>query len=71
MGQACHRVAARNGEHWCETGGVRAVGVHHVSVNVSDVPEAVAFYVDVLGLTRSKLRTSTQSSTSCADTAWR
>jgi glyoxylase I family protein len=31
---------------------MRAVGVHHVSVNVSDVPEAVALYVDVLGLTQ-------------------
>ncbi len=25
-------------------------GIHHVSINVSDVPEAQAFYVDVLGL---------------------
>jgi len=31
---------------------MRALGVHHVSVNVSDVPEALAFYVDVLGLTQ-------------------
>jgi len=30
---------------------MRALGVHHVSVNVSDVPEALAFYVGVLGLT--------------------
>ncbi len=28
---------------------VRAVGVHHVSLNVDDVPAALAFYVDVLG----------------------
>jgi glyoxylase I family protein len=31
---------------------MRAVGIHHVSVNFSDVPEAVALYVDVLGLTQ-------------------
>ena len=30
---------------------MRAAGVHHVSVNVSDVDTAKAFYVDVLGLT--------------------
>ncbi|MCU1503684.1 MAG: lactoylglutathione lyase [Ilumatobacteraceae bacterium] len=30
---------------------MRAAGVHHVSVNVSDVAAAKAFYVDVLGLT--------------------
>jgi catechol 2,3-dioxygenase-like lactoylglutathione lyase family enzyme len=29
---------------------VRALAVHHVSVNVEDVEEAVRFYVDVLGL---------------------
>lgn len=29
---------------------VRPVGVHHVSLNVDDVDAAVAFYVDVLGL---------------------
>jgi glyoxylase I family protein len=29
---------------------MHALGVHHVSVNVKDVPEALAFYVDVLGL---------------------
>jgi len=28
------------------------MGVHHVSINVDDVPSAVAFYTDVLGLTR-------------------
>jgi catechol 2,3-dioxygenase-like lactoylglutathione lyase family enzyme len=30
---------------------VRPIGVHHVSLNVDDVDAAVAFYVDVLGLT--------------------
>ncbi|MFZ6004552.1 MAG: VOC family protein [Actinomycetota bacterium] len=30
---------------------VRPLGVHHVSINVDDVGEAVRFYVDVLGLT--------------------
>jgi glyoxylase I family protein len=30
---------------------VRASGVHHVSINVSDVDEAVRFYTEVLGLT--------------------
>ncbi|HJR25321.1 MAG TPA: VOC family protein [Acidimicrobiales bacterium] len=30
---------------------MRATGVHHVSINVSDVDEAVRFYTDVLGLT--------------------
>ncbi|MDQ3543732.1 MAG: VOC family protein [Actinomycetota bacterium] len=29
---------------------MRVIGVHHVSINVSDVSEALAFYVDVLGL---------------------
>ena len=28
------------------------MGVHHVSVNVGDVPAAVRFYVDVLGMTQ-------------------
>ena len=30
---------------------MQPVGVHHVSINVSDVPTSVAFFVDVLGLT--------------------
>jgi glyoxylase I family protein len=30
--------------------GVKPLGVHHVSVNVSDVDAAVAFYVGVLGM---------------------
>ena len=30
---------------------MQPVGVHHVSINVSDVDEALRFYVDVLGLT--------------------
>ncbi len=30
---------------------MHAAGVHHVSLNVSDVASARAFYVDVLGLT--------------------
>ena len=29
---------------------MRAAGVHHVSVNVVDVEEALKFYVDVLGM---------------------
>ena len=29
---------------------MRALAVHHVSVNVDDLDEAVCFYVDVLGL---------------------
>ena len=29
---------------------MRVIGVHHVSINVSDVSEALEFYVDVLGL---------------------
>jgi glyoxylase I family protein len=29
---------------------MRPVGVHHVSINVDDVDAAIAFYVDVLGL---------------------
>lgn len=32
-------------------GGVQPLGVHHVSINVADVDAALAFYVDVLGLT--------------------
>lgn len=31
---------------------MRTLGVHHVSVNVHDVDDAVAFYVGVLGLVR-------------------
>ncbi len=31
---------------------MRPLGVHHVSVNVDDVPAAERFYVEVLGLTR-------------------
>ena len=34
-----------------QTGGMRPSGLHHVSINVSDVPAARDFYVDVLGLT--------------------
>jgi catechol 2,3-dioxygenase-like lactoylglutathione lyase family enzyme len=30
---------------------VQPTGVHHVSINVSDVDEAIRFYTDVLGLT--------------------
>jgi glyoxylase I family protein len=30
---------------------MRVTGVHHVSVNVDDVDAALAFYVEVLGLT--------------------
>ena len=30
---------------------MQPVGIHHVSINVADVAEAVAFYTDVLGLT--------------------
>ena len=29
---------------------MRALGVHHVSINVDDVDAAIAFYVDQLGL---------------------
>ncbi len=31
---------------------MRATAVHHVSINVADVPAAIAFYTDVLGLVR-------------------
>src|SRR5262249_60505669 len=34
-----------------QTGGMRPAGLHHVSINVRDVPAARNFYVDVLGLT--------------------
>jgi len=34
----------------CETGAVRSLGVHHVSINVDDVAAALTFYVDVLGM---------------------
>ena len=30
---------------------MRALGVHHVSLNVADVTTAIAFYVDTLGCT--------------------
>ncbi|HLI53831.1 MAG TPA: VOC family protein [Acidimicrobiales bacterium] len=29
---------------------MRPLGVHHVSLNVADVPSALSFYVDLLGL---------------------
>jgi glyoxylase I family protein len=32
-------------------GVVQALGVHHVSINVADIDDALGFYVDVLGLT--------------------
>jgi len=32
-----------------QTGVMRPAGLHHVSINVSDVPAARDFYVDVLG----------------------
>jgi glyoxylase I family protein len=38
------------GDRRRQTGCVRALAVHHVSINVDDVDDAVAFYVDVLGL---------------------
>jgi glyoxylase I family protein len=31
---------------------MQTLGVHHVSINVTDTEEAVAFYTGVLGLTR-------------------
>ena len=34
-----------------QTGGMRPAGLHHVSINVNDVPAARDFYVRVLGLT--------------------
>lgn len=34
-----------------QTLGVQPAGIHHVSVNVEDVEEAVNFYTEVLGLT--------------------
>jgi len=30
---------------------MQPAGLHHVSINVPDVPRALAFYVEVLGLT--------------------
>ncbi len=30
---------------------MQPLGVHHVSINVTDAAEAIAFYTDVLGLT--------------------
>ena len=35
---------------------MRALAVHHVSINVDDVDAAIAFYVDVLGLTQRQDR---------------
>jgi len=34
-----------------QTGGMRPAGLHHVSINVNDVPAARDFYTAVLGLT--------------------
>src|SRR5260370_18924780 len=34
-----------------QTEGMRPAGLHHVSINVSDVPAARDFYTGVLGLT--------------------
>jgi glyoxylase I family protein len=33
-----------------QTGGMRPAGLHHVSINVNDVPAARDFYTGVLGL---------------------
>lgn len=38
-------------DQYCETGGMRPDGLHHVSLNVRDVPAALDFYTRVLGLT--------------------
>ena len=35
----------------CEDGVMKPLGVHHVSINVDDAEEAVAFYTGILGLT--------------------
>jgi glyoxylase I family protein len=35
---------------------MRALAVHHVSINVDDVDAAVAFYIDVLGLAQRQDR---------------
>ena len=34
----------------CHTEAVQPLGVHHVSINVRDAAESIAFYTDVLGL---------------------
>jgi glyoxylase I family protein len=39
------------GRRMPQTGGMRPAGLHHVSINVRDVPAARDFYVRVLGLT--------------------
>jgi glyoxylase I family protein len=37
------------GRLW-QTSGVKPVALHHVSINVRDVPDAFAFYTETLGL---------------------
>jgi catechol 2,3-dioxygenase-like lactoylglutathione lyase family enzyme len=37
---------------------MQPTGVHHVSINVTDAAEAIAFYTDVLGLTERTDRPS-------------
>src|SRR5262249_36950893 len=39
-----------------QTGGMRPAGLHHVSINVNDVPAAPDFYTAVLGLTERTRR---------------
>lgn len=43
-------VGARRGRRGARLGGVQVLGVHHVSLNVADVDEALAFYTGTLGL---------------------
>ena len=47
----------------CETGGMRPDGLHHVSLNVGNIPAALDFYTRVLGLTE---RTAGRTSASAA-----
>jgi glyoxylase I family protein len=39
-----------------QTLGVRSEGIHHVSINVDDVGEALTFYTEVLGFTKREDR---------------
>ena len=43
------RASERPSEDPGQNLGVQANGIHHVSVNVEDVAEAITFYTDVLG----------------------
>jgi len=52
MADFCLGVSGDMGWLTCNNGPMKAVAVHHVSINVHDVDAALSFYVGTLGLTQ-------------------